>query len=218
MRTQFDEELKDLFDDLSHLTNAAHESVQKSIQALNNRDKDLAHELFSDDLRINALTIDVEQSAYKLIALQQPVSEDLRKVFTVLIASNDVERIADHAVSIARQVIRREEDQVAIEEIENIINKMAEIVTEMLDAASRSVQDQDSKLAQEVAQRDNEVDALLKEIYHMATRRMEVDTDTISPGIGYINIANNLERIGDYVTNICERVIYLDTGTIVELN
>lgn len=218
MRTVFEEELQQLFIDLTRLGNAANESLHKAIKAFNTRDRDLAHELFSDDLRINAATIDIEQDAYRVIVLQQPVARDLRKVFTVLQASTDIERIADHAVSIARSTIRREDESESHEEIDQYVNKMADIVSHMLSDALDSVSKHDSNAAREIASRDKEVNELYKEVIRSASKLMEENLDTVNTGIGYIQIAGSLERMGDYSKNICERVVYLNTGTIIELD
>lgn len=217
MRTVFEQELQQLFIDLTRLGNSANESLHKSVKAFNTRDRELAHELFSDDLRINAATIDIEQKAYRVIALQQPVARDLRKVFTVLLASTDLERIADHAVSIARATIERDDSAASHEELDTIMNQMAEIVSSMIIDALEAVAKRDSQAARDVAARDSEVNILYRSAIRIASKLMEENTEIITPGIGYIQMASSLERMGDYTKNICERVVYLNTGTILEL-
>lgn len=218
LRKVFEEELKSLFVHLTKLGIAANESVHKSIKAHNTNDKELAKELFADDLRINALTVEIEKEAYRIIALQQPVASDLRLVFTVLTASLDIERIADHAVSIGRAVIRRQETDQQVEQLNDVVNKMAETAQMMISDAMDAFVNRDAVTARKVALLDEVVDAGLKEIYNESARRMQKNTDMVPSGISYINIGNSLERIGDYVTNICERIVYLNTGEIVELN
>lgn len=214
----FEEELKSLFVHLTKLGIAANESVHKSIKAHNTNDKELAKELFADDLRINALTVEIEKEAYRIIALQQPVASDLRLVFTVLTASLDIERIADHAVSIGRAVIRRQETDQQVEQLNDVVNKMAETAQMMISDAMDAFVNRDAATARKVALLDEVVDAGLKEIYNESAKRMQKNTDMVPSGISYINIGNSLERIGDYVTNICERIVYLNTGEIIELN
>ena len=218
MRKVFDEELKSLFVHLTKLGIAANEAVNKSIKAHNTSDKELAKELFADDLKINALTVEIEKEAYRIIALQQPVASDLRLVFTVLTASLDIERIADHAVSIGRAVIRRKETDQQIDQLNDIVNRMAETSQTMISDAMDAFVNRDAETAKKVALQDEIVDAGLKEIYHESAKRMQKNTDMVPSGISYINIGNSLERIGDYVTNICERIVYLNTGEIIELN
>lgn len=218
MRQVYTQELQQLLESLTRLANAANESLHIAMQAYNEDDPDLAQTLFSKDLRINAATVDIELDAYRIVVLQQPVADDLRQVFTVLQASSDIERIADHAVSIARSVIRRNNDHASVSETDERINKMAEIVAQMLTDVTKAVVEHDDEAAREIASRDNKVDALLKEIISETANRMESNTEDIPIGISAIQIATSLERIGDYVTNICERVVYLQSGSIVELN
>lgn len=218
MRTTFINELNALHDQLTRLGVAANESVHKAMKAYNTNDKELAKELFSDDLRINALTVEIEKEAYRLIALQQPVAHDLRMIFTVLTASLNLERIADHAVSVARAVLRRSEQEIHIESLDETVNLMADIVQQMVTESTDAFVNQDTEAARRIADRDEEVDACLKKVYHETAKRMEKNAEVITTGISYINVANSLERIGDYVTNICERIVYLNTGEIVELN
>lgn len=218
MRKVFEEELKSLFIQLTKLGIAANESVHKSIKAHNTSDKELAKELFADDLRINALTVEIEKEAFRIIALQQPVSSDLRLVFTVLTSSLDIERIADHAVSIGRAVIRRKETDQHVDQLDEVVNRMAETAQTMISDAMDAFVNRDAETAKKVAMLDEIVDAGLKEIYHESAKRMQKNTEMVPSGISYINIGNSLERIGDYVTNICERIVYLNTGEIIELN
>lgn len=218
MRTVYEQELNDLFVQLTSLGNAANESLHKAISAYRTDDKDLAHELFSDDLRINASTADVEKSAYRLIALQQPVSKDLRLIFTVLHSSVDIERIADHAVSVAKATMRLDENFVPVPEINDIISLMAKIGQDMLTDAVIAFMEQDARAAKDIARRDEEIDSLLTKLFNRVLEDMQNNPELINAGVSYIGVGRNLERIGDYVTNICERIVYLNTGEIVELN
>ncbi|UUX32929.1 phosphate signaling complex protein PhoU [Fundicoccus culcitae] len=218
MRTQYTQELESLHTKLAELGNAANESVHKAIKAYTEFDKELAHELFSDDLRINASTVDIERDAYRLIVLQQPVSEDLRLIFAIIHASLDIERIADHAVSIARAVIRRETEAVDVEVLSNKIKRMGEIIQPMLTDTIAAFAEKDAEAAREIAERDELVDELLRDVFIESQQRMVNNSEVVEQGVSYINVAQSLERIGDYVTNICERIVYIVTGDIVELN
>lgn len=164
------------------------------------------------------MTVEIEKEAFRIIALQQPVSSDLRLVFTVLTSSLDIERIADHAVSIGRAVIRRKETEQHVDQLDEVVNRMAETAQTMISDAMDAFVNRDAETATKVALLDEIVDAGLKEIYHESAKRMQKNTEMVPSGISYINIGNSLERIGDYVTNICERIVYLNTGEIVELN
>lgn len=218
MREAFQEELEKFLDKLIMLSNFANESLHKAIKAFDENDNELAHEVIADDLRINALSVEIERDAYLLIALQQPVTGDLRKIFTVFSANSDVERIADHATSVAKTVIRRNPNEEKIERLDDIVKQMGELAQEMITDVIQAFVKGDVRAARKIADRDNELDALQQQIYGIAAQTMEFDTEVIIGGINYIGVANNLERIGDYVTNICERIVYLNSGDIVELN
>lgn len=218
MRTLFEEELVDLSNDITRLGNAVVESFHKAIKSFKDADEELGRELISDDLRINYLTNEIEQKAYKIIALQQPVSHDLRRVFAALISSNDFERIADHSVSIARAVIRTEGIENRVDILDEIIFTMQNFVGEMLVEVIEARANYDVEAANRIAAKDKEVDAQLKRLYHEAAKWMQENKEDVARGIQYVGIGTSLERIGDYVTNICERIIYVETGSIIELN
>lgn len=218
MREAFQEELDKFLDKLIMLSNSANESLHKAVKAFDENDKELAHDVITDDLRINALSVEIERDAYRLIALQQPVTGDLRKIFTVLLANSDVERLADHATSIAKAVIRRNPNEEKIERLDDIVRQMGELAQSMISDAIQAFVKGDVEAARNVAERDSDLDQLQQQAYGVAAKYMESDTEVVIGGINYIGVANNLERIGDYVTNICERIVYLNTGDIVELN
>lgn len=221
MRKSFQNELEQYRDHLTYIANAANEAIYKAIQSLNQHDQFLAEEVINGDLKINTLAIQIEQEAYRIIALQQPVASDLRKVFAVLLASSDIERLADHASNIAGTVIRRQNIPTVREAaIDEIINQMADIVKVMLSDAIEAFIQEDATKAREVALRDNEVDRLLKEVYDQTNHLMltHTDEDRIEIARDYVIIAKALERMGDYVTNICERIVYMESGEIVELD
>ena len=218
MRLHYNLLLDKLHAQLLRLGKASTRSVQKAVGAYTTSNTELAHEVFSDDLRINALTAEIEKEVHKIIALQQPVAQDLRLLFAVLHVSIDLERIADHAVSIAKITIEQKE---YAEDSKTVMAKLAEmssVAEVMIAEALLAYMERDAKKARKVALMDEQIDVLLEEAYQLTADRMQKKADLIPVGIHYINVANSLERIGDYVTNICERVVFLNTGQIVELN
>lgn len=218
MREQFTAQLAEFYDQLIRMGNISHEAFRKAIQAYNTMDKELAKEVVDNDLNINNLSVEIEGEAYRLIALQQPVTDDLRKVFTVLLASSDFERIADHAAAIAKAVCRAEgEDPTSKEEI-SIINDMVDEVEEMLTAVIEDLHDHSDERVKAIAKQDDEVDALLKKLFKKTAKSMRETPDVVIIGISHLNVGKSVERIGDYVTNICERLLYLSTGELPELN
>jgi len=155
---------------------------------------------------------DLEIECFELIALQQPVTTDLRKIVTVMKASADLERIGDHAVSIAKSTIKvkgKKHDADIETAIAETALKVMDMVKEVLDAYVVL----DVERAREIAARDTEIDAAANCI-----EQMKQDPEIVLGGTNYMRISTYLERIGDYVTNISEWIIYLDSGEVVELN
>lgn len=218
MREQFDNQLNEFYDKLVHLGNIANEAFHKSIQSYNTLDKVLAEEVIDNDVNINNLSVEIEAEAYRMIALQAPVTDDLRKIFTILLASNDLERIADHAAAIAKSVKRAKGEDPGEEEMRETLNQMAELAQGMLADILEAFMNKSDEGVTEIAKRDDEVDALLKQLFHQAAKGMRNNPDIVNYGIGYLNIGKSIERIGDYTTNICERILYLTTGKMHELN
>lgn len=216
-RQNFDDELNDLHVRFSEMGMMVNEAIYKSVNAFINHDKTLAQEVIDADVQINEREVDLEKRSFEMIALQQPVTTDLRMIVTVMKASSDLERMGDHAVSIAKSTIRVKGNTRA-PEIEETLAQMAtkvkQMVEEVLDAYVKS----DEKRAREIAKEDLLVDEFSNKIYKMCIKQMQEDSDTIVGSMDYMLVDSYLERIGDYVTNICEWIIYLDTGKLIELN
>lgn len=217
MRQVFEEELNDLHIHFFQMGKAVHEAIEKSIEAFVKHDKHLAQEVIDNDIHINRLEIELEKDCIEMIALQQPVTTDLRKIITVMKATSDLERMADHAVSIAKSTIRvkgnkREYD---IEKgIQEMSVKVLYIVRKVLDAYVIF----DAKKARELALLDVEVDEIGKELYTKCIQFMKDDPEIVLGATDYLRVTTYLERIGDYSTNISEWIVYLETGKVVELN
>lgn len=220
MREQYIHDLEAFSDKLAEQARAVFEHVHLAIQSFNQMDTTVAEKLKEADVMINQITSNIEKEAYRLIALQQPVAEDLRLIFTVMSISVDLERIGDHAVLIAKNVSRAYEDEHAEKDgiLSDIINRMAQLVFEMMNEALEAFAQKDSTNARMIAEKDELVDAGLKQLYNESSRRMESNRDSVNPGINYLAIGNSVERIGDYVTNICERIVYLTDATMIDLN
>ncbi|MGY3777225.1 phosphate signaling complex protein PhoU [Isobaculum melis] len=217
MRKMFEEELQELHARFSEMGMMVNEAILKSVKAFVNHDKVLAQEVIDHDHLINEYELKLEKKSFELIALQQPVSTDLRIIVTVLKASSDLERMGDHAVSIAKSTIRVKGNK-RVPEIEEQIAEMANIVKTMSDDVLDAYLKNDSAKAKKIAFTDDEVDQHFKKIYSQCVEEMKNDTDIVEGATDYMMVASYLERVGDYVTNICEWIVYLDTGKISELN
>lgn len=217
MRRLFEDELNDLHVRFSEMGMMVNEAIYKSVKAFINHDKQLAREVIADDHKINERETDLERKSFELIALQQPVSTDLRIIVTIMKASSDLERMGDHAVSIAKSTIRVK-GNTRVPEIEKDIADMADKVKQMVEEVLDAYVKEDRKRALTIAKEDIAVNAYSDNIYDDCIQEMQRDSETIVGSMDYMLVASYLERIGDYVTNICEWIIYLRTGKVVELN
>lgn len=217
LRTQFEEELLNLHNQFYEMGMMVSSAVHKSVRAYIKHDKILAQEVIENDININNMETRLEKKSFEMIALQQPVTTDLRMIITVMKASSDLERMADHAVSVAKSTIRVK-GQTRIPEIEKEISDMSDYVKKMVDNVLVAYFKTDEKDARTIANMDQRVNDYFNRIYNATIKNMQENPETVISGTDYLNVASYLERIGDYVTNICEWIVYLATGKITELN
>ncbi|MHB9702167.1 phosphate signaling complex protein PhoU [Enterococcus hirae] len=217
LRTQFEEELLNLHNQFYEMGMMVSSAVHKSVRSYIKHDKALAQEVIENDIKINDMETRLEKKSFEMIALQQPVTTDLRMIITVMKASSDLERMADHAVSVAKSTIRVK-GQTRIPEIEKEISDMSDYVKKMVDNVLVTYVKTDEKDARTIANMDQRVNDYFNRIYNATIKNMQSDPETVISGTDYLNVASYLERIGDYVTNICEWIVYLATGKITELN
>ncbi|GAJ27476.1 phosphate transport system regulatory protein PhoU [Liquorilactobacillus sucicola DSM 21376 = JCM 15457] len=216
MRKILERQLKNLHQDFANMGFDVASAIQNAIDAFESNDKELAQKVIGNDQNINEQEIYLERKAAQVIALQQPVASDLRILITILKASSDLERIGDHAVSVARAGLRiKEEKKNAL--IEEAISDMSKHAYEMLEQIIHAYVENDEQLARDVALSDRKTDEYLKKIRKEAFRSMQNDPDFIGSGTEYIVVASHIERIGDYVTNVAEWIVYTNTGRITEL-
>ena len=217
LRTQFEEELLNLHNQFYEMGMMVSSAVHKSVRSYIKHDKALAQEVIENDIKINDMETRLEKKSFEMIALQQPVTTDLRMIITVMKASSDLERMADHAVSVAKSTIRVK-GQTRIPEIEKEISDMSDYVKKMVDNVLVAYVKTDEKDARTIANMDQRVNDYFNRIYNATIKNMQSDPETVISGTDYLNVASYLERIGDYVTNICEWIVYLATVKITELN
>lgn len=219
MRRLYDDELKTMHAQFTKMGLMVNENILLAVKAFINHDREAANRVKKNDHAINEIEIQIEEMCFKLIALQQPVSSDLRSIVTVMKASSDLERMGDHAVSIARSVIRvKDQRNKRIPLVEGKIADQAEIVKKMVEEALDAYVRIDVEDAYRIAGTDTQVDELFVAINHLCIKEMANDPEVVPGGADYIAVSGYLERIGDYVTNVCERIVYLKTGELTELN
>ena len=190
-------------------------AIQRSVDALRNRDLVLARRIVEQDEEINRQRFDIEEKCIALIATQEPVARDLRDIVAVLNIIVDLERMGDHAEGIARICIMIG-DQPPIKPLVDI-PRMAEKAQQMLHRSLDALVERDAELAVQICQDDDEVDALYDQVYKELLVYMINDPKAIDRATHLLWVAHNLERIADRSTNIAERVVFLVTGHMQEL-
>lgn len=216
LRTKFEEELDKLHNQFYSMGTEVLGQINKTVRAFVSHDRELAKEVIEEDEVVNTFEAKLEKKSLEIIALQQPVSQDLRTVITVLKASSDVERMGDHASSIARATIRMKGEE-RIPEVEKQINEMGKAVKRMVEEALNAYINSDEEKAYEIAASDEIIDQYFIDIQNYAVEEIRKRPDAVFAGKEYFQVLMYLERIGDYARNICEWIVYLKTGKIIEL-
>jgi len=189
------------------------ERVYMAIKALETRDADAADKIITSDHEIDEMEVEIEEECLKILALYQPVAIDLRFLTAVIKINNDLERIADEAVNIARRVsiiAKREKLDISFD-----YSLMAGKAEYMLKKSLDAFVNLDIDLALKVCTLDDEVDEMLREAYDRIKQAIGEYPDRVGYLINLLLISRHLERIADHGTNIAEEVIYLIEGEIV---
>lgn len=216
LRTKFEEELDKLHNQFYSMGTEVLAQINKTVRAFVSHDRELAKEVIEEDDTINNFETKLEKKSLEIIALQQPVSNDLRMVITVLKASSDIERMGDHAASIAKATIRMKGEE-RIPVVEEQINLMGKAVKQMVEEALNAYINADDTKAYEIAASDEIIDRYFRNIQTLAVEEIRKSPDAVFAGKEYFQVLMYLERIGDYARNICEWIVYLKTGKIIEL-
>lgn len=217
LRAQFEVELGKLHNQFYAMGNEVLGQINNTVRAFTTHDRELAKEVIEADKKINEFEVKLEKKSLEIIALQQPVSTDLRRVITVLKATSDLERMGDHAVSIAKAAIRMKGEiriPIVEEEIKNMGKEVRRLVESSLDLYLNSG---DIETAYEIAASDEIINEYYSKIQELTTEEIKKNPDALIAGRDYFQVITYLERIGDYAKNICEWVVYLRTGDITEL-
>ena len=213
MTSLLHKELGQLEKQLLTLTAVVEESVQQAIKALSGHNRELAQKVIDNDDHINRLEVDLEEECLKVLALHQPVANDLRMIVAVLKINNDLERIADQAANICERALAISESPKMICPLE--LDKMGGKVIDMLEKALNSLVSADLEMARNVLELDDEVDAIHSGNYKSFKDYVRHHPDSVDIVLSYLTVSRHLERVADLATNIAEDVIYLNQGTIV---
>ena len=216
LRVQFEEDLEKLHNQFYAMGNEVLSQINRTVRAFVTHDRELARQVIEDDAEVNEYEVKLEKKSLEIIALQQPVSQDLRTVITVLKASSDLERMGDHAVSIAKATVRMK-GEVRIESVEDAISKMGRDVKNFVEETLNVYLNGNVDQAYAVAAMDEKINQYFDDISDLATEEIKQNPELIVTGRDYFQVISYLERIGDYAKNICEWVVYFETGKIIEL-
>jgi phosphate transport system protein len=213
-RRHFHDELDGLQDKLLEMAGIVEELVRVALHALEKRDPKPAEWCKAEDDRIDDLEIEIDERAMELLALQQPMARDLRQVVATLKVANDLERVGDHAVNIAKAVRRLSEAPAfpAIPEVP----EMAGIARGMLSDALASFVSRNPTNARVVCQRDEKVDNLRRSLFRILLTHMMEEPRRITPALELLLISQNIERIADLSTNIAEDVVFMVEGQTIK--
>ncbi|MCC2663907.1 MAG: phoU [Geminicoccaceae bacterium] len=207
----YDQELSALTHQIAAMGAAAEKQVANALTALVERDFDVASAVIQGDGAIDELEEQVDQAVVKLLATRQPMAVDLRVIAMALKISNDLERMSDYAVSIAKrsQRLAEQPELPAMLRVPRIGELCLGMFKDVLDAYV----DRDVDKARDIIERDKEIDELYNSLFRELVTYMLEDPRTISRCIDLLFIAKNLERIGDHATNIAEKIDYMIHGT-----
>lgn len=215
-RRSFEEQLDLLNQEILRMGVLVEEALRKAIDSLVGKDLELAQRVVEEDKAINRMQQQIEDQCIALIAREQPVASDLRRLITGLKIVTQLERIGDHALHVAKGTLRLA-GQTYMKKLVDI-PRIAEIGIGMTRDALTAFLNHDAELAREVAGRDQAVDDLHDQVIRELFTYMMENTKYISQAITFLFISRFLERVADHVTNICEWVVYSVTGEHVELN
>lgn len=215
-RHAFDRALEELQQEILRMGSLVEQSIYNSVHSLATQNVPLADEVIKGDKIIDQMELDIENMCLKLIATQQPIAGDLRKISTGFKIITDLERMADHAVDIAR-ITKRLAGQPLIKPLVDIPRMAAltqQMVKDGLDAYVRG----DIELAKTLNDKDDQVDHIYSQIFRELLTYMMEDPRTITQATYLLFVGRYIERVADHATNIGERVIYLVTGERPDLN
>ncbi|HRC61669.1 MAG: phosphate signaling complex protein PhoU [Dehalococcoidia bacterium] len=215
-REQFHKGLQGLQDGVLEMGSMVDRQIERSMQALINRDVPLAEAVIRDDVEVNRSRFHLDNICLSLLAMQAPMASDLRLIVSVLSMITDLERMGDHAEGIARIVLLMRDEPLVkpLVDIPAMANTGRVMLKEVLDALVQ----RDEEAAYRVGAMDDEVDVLYERVYHDLIGIMIKDQSTVEACTHLLWIAHNLERIADRCTNIAERVVFTKTGMLPEMD
>ncbi len=210
----FDEELQNLREVIVRMGGLAEAQLSSAIEALVKRDSELARQVIDRDAAIDELEQDADESAMRLLALRQPVADDLREVISALKMASALERIGDYAKNVAKRTTVLSQAQPV--RPTHAVPRMARLVQVIIKDTLDAYVDGDPEKAVAVWRRDEEVDEMYTNLFRELLTYMMEDPRNITPATHLLFIAKNIERMGDHATNVAELIYFRVTGEQIE--
>jgi phosphate transport system protein len=214
MPRHFDVELNSLKQKLLIMATTAEEAVQKSLISVITRNSDLARDVITDDIQLNNAELEIEEQAFKLLALRQPVATDLRLIIATMRMATTLERIGDQGVNIAERAL--ELNNAPPVDLAIDLKALTDLTLGMVRTSIDAFVQQDPKLAMAVCVRDTEVDLLDDEYTQKILDSMISEARWVTRLHHFIIIVRNLERIADLATNIAEDIVFIVEGRVIK--
>lgn len=211
---RLDDELDILRDRVLLLGGETETALQRAMYALSERNSDAAKEVLAGDDAIDQLEMEIDRLCIDVLALRQPAARDLRFVVSVAKITPILERIADHACNIARVALDLNDEPQLKSYID--LPLMADYASRMLRSALDAFTSGDALTARQIIERDDEIDSMYEGIFHDLIEMMASDATTTTRAARLLFVAKHLERIGDYVTDICELTVYMAEAAIIK--
>jgi len=216
VRESFHDQLQQLQQRIVSMGNLVSEMIDQATQSLARKDSDLARRVIDTDDEIDKMLIEVQMKSMQLLALQQPMARDLRRIGTGIKIVTDLERIADHATDIAGVTLKLEGEPLIKPLVD--IPRMAGLAQEMTRMALAAYVSQDEQMARTMIEMDHQVDAIYRDMFDELLGFMERDPAAVRQATYLLHVAAYLERVADHATNVGEWTIYMLTGELEELN
>jgi phosphate transport system protein len=211
---RLDDELDTLRDRVLLLGGETETALQRAMYSLTERDSTAAREVLENDAVIDQLEVQIDRLAIDVIALRQPAARDLRFVIAVAKVTPILERIADHACNIARAAVdlNDEPQMTPLPELPRMAEQASRMLRSALDAFTRG----DATAARRIIEFDDEIDECYERVFHGLIETMADDPTTTKRAARLLFVAKHLERVGDYVTDICELTVYMSEAAIIK--
>lgn len=215
-RETLDRAIDELLKQVVEQSSLVENSLRDSVGALREQDVDQAKSIYIADRQINKIHFEIEENVIMLIATQQPMARDLRLLAAILEVTTELERMGDYAKGIARITVRIGKAEL-LTPFEHI-PPMAEVCIDMLHRAVQAFVERDAEAARAIPEEDDQVDDYFNTIYRELMEQMISNPTFVDQANHLLWVGHNLERVADRVTNVCERIVFVVTGKLLELD